>query len=158
MVDRRVRLAVDVGSVTFRSAHHLRGDGSTPAHPSSTLASMGSALPYAIAAEVADPDRPVVALVGDGAMQTNGINELVTVAHLSRRWADSRLVVLEATVGRAVPLLPPHLEERRASGSTGRWPTSRGPWPCAPGGRSSASWPARATRASGGDRERRGRS
>ena len=65
-----------------------------PAHLSSTLASMGSALPYGLAAKLAHPDRPVVALAGDGAMQMNGVNELITVAHRWRSWADPRFVVL----------------------------------------------------------------
>ena len=37
------------------------------------------------------PDRPVIALVGDGAMQMNGINELITVAKYWQRWSDPRL-------------------------------------------------------------------
>ncbi len=47
---------------------------------SGTLATMGPGVPYAIAAKFAHPDRPVIALVGDGAMQMNGINELITIA------------------------------------------------------------------------------
>jgi pyruvate dehydrogenase (quinone) len=65
-----------------------------PAHLSSTLASMGSGVPYGLAAKLAAPDRPVVALVGDGAMQMNGVNELITVAARWRDWADPRFVVL----------------------------------------------------------------
>jgi pyruvate dehydrogenase (quinone) len=64
-----------------------------PAHLSSTLASMGCALPYGIAAKLAAPDRPLVALIGDGAMQMNGLAELVTVADRWRSWADPRFVV-----------------------------------------------------------------
>jgi pyruvate dehydrogenase (quinone) len=40
------------------------------------------------------PDRPVIALVGDGAMQMNGINGLITIAKYWREWSDPRLVVL----------------------------------------------------------------
>jgi pyruvate dehydrogenase (quinone) len=61
---------------------------------SSTLASMGSALPYAIAAKFAHPERLVLALAGDGAMQMNGLAELITIAKYWERWADPRLVVL----------------------------------------------------------------
>jgi pyruvate dehydrogenase (quinone) len=57
------------------------------------LASMGAAVPYAIAAKFAHPDRPVVALVGDGAMQMNNMAELITVAKYWRRWPDPRWVV-----------------------------------------------------------------
>jgi pyruvate dehydrogenase (quinone) len=55
---------------------------------------MGPAVPYAIAAKFAHPTRPVIALVGDGSMQMNGINGLVTIAHVWKRWQDPRLVVL----------------------------------------------------------------
>ena len=41
---------------------------------------MGAAVPYAIAAKFAHPGRPVIALVGDGAMQMNNMAELITVA------------------------------------------------------------------------------
>ena len=61
---------------------------------SGTLATMGCGVPYAIAAKFAHSDRPVIALVGDGAMQMNGMNELITVAKYWRRWQDPRLVVL----------------------------------------------------------------
>ena len=48
------------------------------------LASMGAAVPYAIAAKIAHPDRPVVALVGDGAMQMSNMAELITFEVLAR--------------------------------------------------------------------------
>ena len=52
------------------------------------LASMGAAVPYAIAAKMAFPDLPVIALVGDGAMQMNNMAELITVAKYWRDWAS----------------------------------------------------------------------
>jgi len=58
------------------------------------LASMGPGVPYAIAAKFLYPDRPVVALVGDGAMQMLGNAELLTAAKYWRRWVDPRLIVL----------------------------------------------------------------
>jgi pyruvate dehydrogenase (quinone) len=61
---------------------------------SGTLATMGPGVPYAIGAKFAHPDRPVIALVGDGAMQMNGLAELITVAKYRERWSDPRLVVL----------------------------------------------------------------
>ncbi len=50
------------------------------------LASMGAAVPYAIAAKFAHPDKPVIALVGDGAMQMNNMAELITVAKYWKTW------------------------------------------------------------------------
>ena len=85
---------MDVGSVVYWYARQLRLPEGVPAHLSSTLASMGSALPYGLAAKLAHAERPLIALIGDGAMQMNGINELVTVAHRWRSWADPRFVVL----------------------------------------------------------------
>jgi pyruvate dehydrogenase (quinone) len=57
------------------------------------LASMGAAVPYAIAAKFAHPEKPVVALVGDGAMQMNNMAELITVAKYWRQWSDPHWVV-----------------------------------------------------------------
>jgi pyruvate dehydrogenase (quinone) len=61
---------------------------------SGTLATMGCAVPYALAAKFAYPDRHVIAMVGDGAMQMNGLTELITISKYWRRWADPRLVVM----------------------------------------------------------------
>ena len=54
---------------------------------------MGPGVPYAIGAKWAHPDRPAIALVGDGAMQMNGLAELITIAHYWSQWADPRLIV-----------------------------------------------------------------
>ena len=54
---------------------------------------MGAAVPYAIGAKFAHPDRPVIALIGDGAMQMNNMAELITVQKYWKRWADPRWVV-----------------------------------------------------------------
>ena len=61
---------------------------------SGTLATMGPGVPYAIAAKFAHPERPAIALVGDGAFQMNGMNELITIAKYRERWSDPRLIVL----------------------------------------------------------------
>ena len=63
---------------------------------------MGPGVPYAIAAKFAHPDRPVIALVGDGAMQMNGLAELIT-AKYRERWADPRLIVLVLEQRRSQP-------------------------------------------------------
>jgi pyruvate dehydrogenase (quinone) len=86
-------VAVDVGSTTYWYARQLRLPRGVPAHLSSTLASMGCSVPYGLAAKLAMPDRPVIALSGDGAMQMLGNAELVTVAARWRQWADPRFVV-----------------------------------------------------------------
>ena len=87
-------LAVDCGTVTAWFARHLHLRPGMLASLSGTLLSMGGGMPYGIAAKFAHPDRPVFALLGDGAMQMNGVNELITVAKYWRGWADPRFVVL----------------------------------------------------------------
>lgn len=88
------RVAVDVGSTTYWYARHLRLPPGVPAHVSGYLASMGCALPYGVAAKLDAPQRPVVALVGDGAMQMSGLLELITIADRWRSWADPRFAIL----------------------------------------------------------------
>ena len=61
---------------------------------SGSLATMGPGMPYAIAAKFAYPERPVLALVGDGALQMNGMNALITVAKYWKQWRDPRFIVL----------------------------------------------------------------
>jgi pyruvate dehydrogenase (quinone) len=61
---------------------------------SGSLATMGPAVPYAIAAKFCFPDRVAIGMTGDGAMQMNGNAELLTVAKYWRRWADPRLIIL----------------------------------------------------------------
>ena len=73
-------LTADSGSSANWFARDLKMREGMMASLSGTLATMGPGVPYAIAAKFAHPDRPVIALVGDGAMQMNGMNELITVA------------------------------------------------------------------------------
>jgi pyruvate dehydrogenase (quinone) len=87
-------LTSDSGSAANWFARDLRLRRGMMASLSGTLATMGPGVPYAIAAKFAHPDRVAIALVGDGAMQMNGINELITIAKYWRRWSDPRLVVL----------------------------------------------------------------
>ncbi|UNX53757.1 thiamine pyrophosphate-requiring protein [Georgenia sp. TF02-10] len=115
------QVAVDVGSVTYWYARFLRLPAGVPAHLSSTLASMGSAMPYGIAAKLLHPDRPVVALAGDGAMQMNGLSELITVAARWRDWADPRFVVLVLNNG---DLAEVSWEQREMEGDP-RFPASQ---------------------------------
>ena len=82
----------DSGSCANWYARDYRVKRGQMASLSGGLASMGAAVPYAIGAKFAHPDRPVVALVGDGAMQMNNMAELITVAKYVHRWPDKRLV------------------------------------------------------------------
>ncbi|MFC9893774.1 thiamine pyrophosphate-requiring protein [Nocardia sp. NPDC127579] len=86
-------VTADSGSSTNWYARCLRFHDRMRGSLSGTLATMGCAVPYAIGAKFAHPDRPAVALVGDGAMQMNGLAELLTVARYYPRWTDPRLVV-----------------------------------------------------------------
>ncbi|WP_100497898.1 thiamine pyrophosphate-requiring protein [Geodermatophilus chilensis] len=87
-------LAADSGSGTNWYARDVKLREGMRASLSGTLATMGPGVPYAIGAKFARPDRPAIALVGDGAMQMNGINELITIGKYWREWADPRLVVM----------------------------------------------------------------
>ncbi|WP_063730709.1 thiamine pyrophosphate-requiring protein [Streptomyces sp. RTd22] len=86
-------LTCDSGSVANWYARHVRMRGRMRGSLSGTLATMGSGVPYAIGAKFAQPDRPVVALVGDGAMQMNGMAELITAAKYRHAWDDPRLII-----------------------------------------------------------------
>jgi len=86
-------VASDSGSAANWYARHLKFRGEIRGSLSGTLATMGPGVPYVIGAKWAHPDRPAIALVGDGAMQMNGMAELITVAHYWQQWADPRLIV-----------------------------------------------------------------
>lgn len=88
------QLAIDVGSCVYHYVRQMNLPTSVPAHLSSTLASMGCAVPYGLAAKESAPGRPVVAVAGDGAMLMLGNTELVTVAQRWRAWRDPRFVLL----------------------------------------------------------------
>jgi pyruvate dehydrogenase (quinone) len=87
-------VTADSGSSTNWWARHLRFRRGMRGALSGTLASMGPAIPYALAAKFVYPDRPVIAVEGDGAMQMNGLNALIDVAKYRDRWTDPRFVVL----------------------------------------------------------------
>jgi len=87
-------VTADSGSVANWYARNLRMRQGMMASLSGNLATMGPAVPYAIAAKFAFPDRPVIAVAGDGAMQMNGLAELISVAKYWDRWIDPRLIVL----------------------------------------------------------------
>lgn len=89
-----VILCGDCGSHTNWYARDLRMREGMMASLSGKLATMGGGVPYAIAAKMAHPNRPVLAIVGDGAMQMNGNSELVTVKQYWKRWAHPGFVVM----------------------------------------------------------------
>jgi pyruvate dehydrogenase (quinone) len=89
-----VILSSDSGSAANWFARDVKIRRGMMASLSGTLATMGPGVPYAVAAKFAHPDRVVVAMVGDGAMQMNGTGELVTIAKYWKEWKDPRLIVL----------------------------------------------------------------
>lgn len=87
-------LACDSGSAANWYARDIKIKRGMKASLSGTLATMGPAVPYAFAAKMAFPDRPVIAMVGDGAMQMTGLMDLITIAKHWRKWSDPRLIIL----------------------------------------------------------------
>ncbi|GFG65335.1 thiamine pyrophosphate-requiring protein [Mycobacterium kubicae] len=86
-------VTADSGSGTNWYARQLKFRAGIRGSLSGTLATMGPAVPYAIGAKFAHSDRPVIAFPGDGAMQMNGLAELITIAHYWKQWQDPRLVI-----------------------------------------------------------------
>jgi pyruvate dehydrogenase (quinone) len=87
-------LCSDSGSAANWFARDLKVRPGMMASLSGNLATMGPGVPYAIAAKFAYPERVVIALVGDGAMQMNGNNSLITVAKYWKEWKDPRWITL----------------------------------------------------------------
>lgn len=89
-----VILTSDSGSCANWYARDVQIRRGMKASLSGGLASMGAAVPYAIAAKLSYPDRPVIALVGDGAMQMNNMAELITVAKYWKQWQNPTWVCM----------------------------------------------------------------
>ncbi len=87
-------VSADSGTSTVWYARDLKLRRGMMGSASGGLASMGCALPYAVAAKFAFPDRPAFALVGDGAMQMGGNAELITVSKYWNEWKDPRFIVV----------------------------------------------------------------
>ncbi|MEA2397201.1 MAG: hypothetical protein QOK25_757 [Thermoleophilaceae bacterium] len=87
-------LTADSGTAANWWARHLRLRAGMRAGISGTLATMGCGVPYALGAKFAHPDKPVIAAVGDGAMQMLGINALIDIAHYAERWENKTTIVL----------------------------------------------------------------
>jgi pyruvate dehydrogenase (quinone) len=86
-------VTADSGSAANWYARCLKFRGDMRGSLSGTLATMGPGVPYAIGAKFAQPERPVIAFAGDGAMQMNGMAELITIKRYWQQWADPRLIV-----------------------------------------------------------------
>jgi pyruvate dehydrogenase (quinone) len=86
-------VTADSGSSANWYARQLKFHGTMRGSLSGNLATMGPGVPYGIGAKFAHPDRPAIVFAGDGAMQMNGLAELITVKHYWQQWADPRLVV-----------------------------------------------------------------
>jgi pyruvate dehydrogenase (quinone) len=86
-------ITADSGSAANWYARDLKMRSGMMASLSGGLATMGPGIPYAIAAKFAYPERTVIALVGDGAMQMNGNSELITAVKYWKRWSNPKLIV-----------------------------------------------------------------
>jgi pyruvate dehydrogenase (quinone) len=87
-------VTADSGSSANWYARQLRFRGDMRGSLSGNLATMGPGVPYGIGAKFGHPDRPVIVFAGDGAMQMNGLAELITVKHYWEQWTDPRLIVV----------------------------------------------------------------
>ncbi|PMR75048.1 thiamine pyrophosphate-requiring protein [Billgrantia endophytica] len=90
----KVMLACDVGTATNWYARNLKIRQGMLGSVSGGLASMGNGVPYLLAAKFCHPDRPAIAMVGDGAMQMLGNMALITLAKYWKEWEDPRCIIL----------------------------------------------------------------
>jgi pyruvate dehydrogenase (quinone) len=86
-------VTADSGSSANWYARQLKFRGDVRGSLSGNLATMGPGVPYGIGAKFGHPDRPVIVFAGDGAMQMNGLAELITIKHYWQQWSDPRLIV-----------------------------------------------------------------
>ena len=87
-------ITADSGSVANWYARDLKIRRGMKASLSGGLASLGAGTPYAVAGKMAFPDRTVIACMGDGAMQMNGLNVMITIGKYWKQWANPHLIVL----------------------------------------------------------------
>ena len=86
-------IAADSGSSANWYARQLKFRGDMRGSLSGNLATMGPGVPYGIGAKFGCPGRPVIVFAGDGAMQMNGLAELITIKHYWEQWSDARLII-----------------------------------------------------------------
>jgi pyruvate dehydrogenase (quinone) len=87
-------LTGDSGTVANWYARDIKMRRGMKGSLSGGLASLGAGTPYAVAAKFAFPERTVIAFMGDGAMQMNGMNVMITVAKYWREWVSPKFIVL----------------------------------------------------------------
>ena len=87
-------ISADSGTAANWYARDLKIRKGMMASGSGNLATMGPAVPYAVAAKFCHPDRVAIAVTGDGAMQMNGLNACITVAKYWKEWKDPRWITL----------------------------------------------------------------
>ena len=87
-------ITADSGSVANWFARDLKMRRGMKASLSGGLASLGAGTPYGLAGKMAYPDRTVIACMGDGAMQMNGLNVMITISKYWKEWSNPRLIVL----------------------------------------------------------------
>ena len=90
---RRCDRHADSGSSANWYARQLRFRGTMRGSLSGNLATMGPGVPYGIGAKFGCPNRPVIVFAGDGAMQMNGLAELITIKRYWEQWSDPRLII-----------------------------------------------------------------
>jgi pyruvate dehydrogenase (quinone) len=86
-------VTADSGSSANWYARQLRFRGDMRGSLSGNLATMGPGVPYGIGGKFGCPDRPVIVFAGDGAMQMNGLAELITIKRYWQQWSDPRLII-----------------------------------------------------------------
>ena len=84
----------DSGSVANWYARDIKMRRGMKGSLSGSLASLGAATPYALAAKMAFPERTVIAFIGDGAMQMNGLNVMITISKYWKDWSNPHLIVM----------------------------------------------------------------
>ena len=89
-----VIMTADSGSVADWYARDIKVRRGMMGSLSGGLASLGAATPYAVAAKMAYPERPVIGFIGDGAFQMNGMNVMITVSKYWKQWSDPRFVIM----------------------------------------------------------------
>jgi len=84
----------DAGSTADWYAHHIRLKKGMRGDLSGRLATMLAAMPYAVAAKFAFPERPAICTIGDGAFQMLGMNELITVKKYQHLWSNPQFIIM----------------------------------------------------------------